>query len=126
MAWNALMTKMHAVVVKCVDAHLTNNNSHPDQIAQESDGAYEDGASMLSDPILRPMILSGFVQGVFGLEFMVERGGLQTLLPWSILGINNIFNLHIHRWQRRLDKLKTNHSKAIDAANAAWNGMSDI
>ena len=122
-AWSALMTKMHTVLVKQVDAHLTMNNSHPDQIAQEAEGGYEDGASMLSDPILRPMILSGFVQGVFGPEFMVQRGGLQTLLPWSLLGINNIFNLHIHRWQRWLDRFKVNHTKAIDAANAAWAGM---
>lgn len=123
LAWGAFMTKIHTILVKRVDAYLTNNNSHPDQIAQESNGAYEDSSSMLSDPILRPMILSGFVQGVFGLEFMVERGGLQTLLPWSVLGVNNIFNLHVHRWQRRLNKLKTHHTKAIDEANAAWAGM---
>ena len=110
------MTKMHTVLVKHVDAYLTM----PDQIAQEADGGYEDGASMLSDPILWPMILSGFVQGVFGPEFMVQWGGLQTLLPWSLL---SIFNLHIHCWQHWLDRFKVNHTKAIDAANAAWAGM---
>lgn len=125
-AWSSLMTKMHGVVVKHVDAYLTTNNLHPDQIAQESDGGYNDGPSMLSDPILRPTILAAFVQGIFGPELMVQRAGMQTLQHWSVLGINNVFNLHVHRWQRRLEKFKTNHTKAIDAANVAWSGMFNI
>ena len=122
-AWGIFMTKIHSVLVKCIDKYLTVHNMHPDQVAQEAVGGFEDASSMLSDPILRPVILSHFVQGAFGTDVMVMQAGLQTLTTWALPGINNIFSLHVHRWQCQLEKLKSNHTKAIDAANDAWSGM---
>jgi hypothetical protein len=125
-AWGNFMAKIHSVLVKRVDEYLTVQNMHPDQTAQEAVGGFEDASSMLSDPILRPAILSHFVQGVFGAEVMVMRAGLHTLATWALTGLTNIFSVHVHRWQRRLERLKSNHTKAIDAANDAWNGMFTI
>lgn len=125
-AWEDFMKEIHKIIVKSVDEHLTLNNTHPDQIAQESDGMFSDGQAILNDSLFRATIMSHFARGAYGDELIVYRAGLATIQPWGSLGMNSIFAGHAHRWQRRLDSLKKGHEKATFAATAAWDGMVDF
>lgn len=63
------------------------------------------------------------MDGLFGDEVIIWRGGAPDIPRWASSAMNNLYNIFHHRWQRLLATQAKQYNKAIDAADKAVEGL---